>query len=76
MSTPNLTPPAAGSGTGLDQPAAAPGVDPDAPRPARRQVGYTDAHGRPELVMHPQILRGSAQFRALPPEPDDPAPTR
>ena len=47
-------------------------------RPGRRPPssgGYTDAQGRPELVMHPEILRGSAQFRLLVDEPgDEPAP--
>lgn len=30
---------------------------------------YTDAQGRPEIVMHPDVLRGGAAFRLQPPEP-------
>ena len=26
-------------------------------------MGYTDAQGRPELVMHPDIVRGAADYR-------------
>lgn len=26
-------------------------------------MGYTDAQGRPELVMHPELKRGGADFR-------------
>lgn len=28
---------------------------------------YTDARGRPELVMHPNIKRGSAAYRVIDP---------
>lgn len=26
-------------------------------------MGYTDAQGRPEIVMHPDIVRGAAGYR-------------
>lgn len=33
---------------------------------------YTDAHGRPELVMHPDIVRGTALIRTTG-QHDDPS---
>jgi hypothetical protein len=35
-------------------------------------VPYTDARGRPELIMHPDIVRGRAAFRGSGPEPTEP----
>ncbi len=40
-------------------------------------MGYTDAQGRPELVMHPDVKRGGAVFRRQDSpagEPDTSAP--
>jgi len=34
-------------------------------------MGYTDSHGRPEIVMHPDIKRGRATFR-IERQPDNP----
>lgn len=31
---------------------------------------YTDAQGRPEIVMHPDILRGTAAYRFVGPASD------
>jgi hypothetical protein len=35
-------------------------------------MGYTDAQGRPELVVHPDIFRGFASYRHV--DPDEGAP--
>jgi hypothetical protein len=35
-------------------------------------MGYTDAHGRPELVVHPDIVRGFASYRHV--DTDEGAP--
>lgn len=42
-------------------------------------MGYPDAQGRPELVVHPDIKRGTASYRHLGTVDDDaalPAPAR
>ena len=63
-----------------DQPTAdRPPTSPSKDRPVRgrptRGAGYTDAQGRPELVMHPDIRRGAAHYRLLEQEPGKQEPT-
>lgn len=34
-------------------------------------MAYTDAQGRPEIFMHPEILAGKSTFSLVEPAPDD-----
>jgi len=34
-------------------------------------MGYTDSRGRPELIMHPDIKRGTASWRKVNATPDE-----
>lgn len=37
-------------------------------------MGYIDAKGRPELVVHPDIISGRAVYRSVEQKPVSPAP--
>lgn len=58
-----------------DRPPTSPSEDRPVRRRPTRGAGYTDAQGRPELVMHPDIRRGAAHYRLREQEPDEQEPT-